>query len=96
MSQRGRVYQYYVEGECEKQLVEALKQMDLIRSGTVEVFNATARYLKQRKTILLKRNTIVVFAYDTDAGNPIILLLKVFGHLSLEIILSNLETDHLL
>ena len=59
--------QYYVEGECEKKLLEALKeQNDLILPGKIEVFNVVNKELTDMYLRLLSEKTTVVFLFDTD------------------------------
>ncbi len=60
-------YQYYVEGEDEKNLLNVLKQdFQCIESGKIDKFNV----IQERFTVLrirpLRQNTIVVLVYDTD------------------------------
>lgn len=65
-----RIYQYYVEGDDEKALVNTLKSdLRCIESGKVEVFNVVQNLLKQARLRTLKPNTIVVLVYDTDTYN---------------------------
>lgn len=66
--------QYYVEGECEKKLLETLKeQKNLILPGKVEVFNVVNKELTDMYLRLLSENTIVVFLFDTDTDKTDIL-----------------------
>ena len=62
-----RIYQYYVEGDDEKALVNTLKSdLRCIESGKVDVFNVVQNLLKPTRLRTLKPNTIVVLVYDTD------------------------------
>lgn len=69
MSRRLRIYRYFVEGECEKVLIGALKRLNYIQSGTVEVFNVVQRRVPQRKLLGIKPNTTIVMVFDTDIPN---------------------------
>ena len=67
-------YQYYVEGEDEKNLLNVLKrEFQCIESGRVDKFNA----IQERFTVLrirpLRQNTVVVLVYDTDVAKTDIL-----------------------
>lgn len=60
-------YQYYVEGEDERSLVNALKTgLRCIEPGKVEKFNAVQNPFPFSMIRLLKYNTIVILIYDTD------------------------------
>jgi len=62
-----RRYQYFVEGETEKKLINELKkEVTLIRSGAVNVFNAVEQHLTNAMLTNLSSNTIVVLVFDTD------------------------------
>lgn len=63
-------YQYFVEGEDERKLVNTLKSdLRLIRSGRVQVFNMTQEKFTKLRIRTLKTGTKVVLIFDTDAGN---------------------------
>lgn len=67
-------YQYFVEGEDEKKLVNTLKSdLELILPGKVQVFNVTQNKLNKLRIGNLKARTKVVLIFDTDAGNISIL-----------------------
>lgn len=67
-------YQYYVEGECEKVLVDLLKtKYQYIIPGKVEVLNVVEELITDVRIRLLKKNTKVVLIYDTDTTNTTIL-----------------------
>ena len=68
------IYQYYVEGDDEKRLLEVLKgDLGYIASGKVEKFNVVQNELKITRIRPLKRDTIVVLVYDTDVEKTDIL-----------------------
>lgn len=69
------VYHYYVEGEDEISLLNALKmELGCIESGRVEKFNAIQNRFSTARIRPLKQGTIVVLVYDTDVeGNVEIL-----------------------
>ena len=66
---------YYVEGECEEKLINALKTgKDSFRIPCkVEVFNVIRDRLSIRRLASLTKRTIIVFVYDTDIPNTDIL-----------------------
>ena len=69
-----RYYQYFVEGEDEKRLINTLKtEMKVIRPGKVQVFNCVQEKLTRLRLMNLKDGTAVIFVFDTDAGNLSIL-----------------------
>lgn len=58
---------YFVEGFCEKQLVEALKLPPAkLIPGKVVVFNPIQKRLPMSQLLTIRPNSIVVFVYDTD------------------------------
>ena len=64
-----KIYQYYVEGENEKKIVNVLKsEKRCIVSGKVSVFNVTQEKLSNTKLRMLKKGTTIVLVYDTDVG----------------------------
>ena len=64
-----KYYQYFVEGEDEKKLVDVLKSdMKLIVSGKSQVFNVTQQKLTRLRVMNLKPGTTVVLIFDADAG----------------------------
>lgn len=64
------VYQYFVEGDDEKRLIEVLKtDMRLIQPGKVQVVNVVQERLTDLKLRVLSEGTILIFVFDTDSGN---------------------------
>lgn len=62
-----KIYQYFVEGETEKKLINTLKtELQCIQAGKVEVFNVVQERLTPLRLMRLKRNTVVVLVFDTD------------------------------
>lgn len=60
-------YHYFVEGECEKKLINVLKeQKNLIIPGRVEILNVTQERLTDLKLRTLSTGTILIFVFDTD------------------------------
>ena len=58
---------YYVEGECEEQLINALKlEPRRLTPGKVFVFNIIQNELPRREILKIDRGTTVVFVFDTD------------------------------
>lgn len=67
---KGGIYQYYVEGEDEKKLLEVLKRdLGCIVSGKVEKFNVIQNRFTVARVRPLKTGTTVVLIYDTDVDN---------------------------
>ena len=68
------IYQYFVEGDDEKRLIEVLKtDMRLIQPGKIQVVNVVQEKLTDLKLRVLPEGVILVFVFDTDAGSPEIL-----------------------
>lgn len=64
---KNRIYQYYVEGEDEKSVINALKQeIGCIESGKVEKFNVIQNKFTIARVRPLKKGTVAVLVYDTD------------------------------
>lgn len=64
------VYQYFVEGDDEKRLIEVLKtDMRLIQPGKIQVVNVVQERLTDLKLRVLSEDTILIFVFDTDTGN---------------------------
>lgn len=73
MKKRGN-YQYYVEGEDEKCILEVLKRdFGCIASGKIDKFNMIQNRFTVARIRPLKQGTIVVLVYDTDVENTEIL-----------------------
>ncbi len=67
-------YQYFVEGEDERKLVNVLKSdLEFILSGKVQIFNVTQQKLTKLRLMNFKNGTKVVLIFDTDEGNDLIL-----------------------
>ena len=65
---------YFVEGSCEKQLIEALKLPPAkLIPGKVIIFNPIQKRLPMSHLLMIKPNSIVVFVYDTDVQDVEIL-----------------------
>jgi len=64
-------YLYYVEGETERALINALKKEKppLIVPGKVDVLNVIQKKITDMHLRTLKRNTTVVLIFDTDIAN---------------------------
>lgn len=68
------IYQYFVEGEDEKHLIEVLKtDIKLIMPGKVQIFNVVQEIIKDSRLKILSNNTTLVFLFDTDVENTNIL-----------------------
>lgn len=71
MGKRLNHYQYYVEGESEKALINALKLGPdaLLISGKVSVFNVVQNRIEDMRLRALEPDTIVILVFDTDTSN---------------------------
>lgn len=68
-------YYYYVEGDDEKSLLNALKSdLGCIVSGKVEKFNPVQNRFTNARIRPLKVGTIVVLVYDTDVETNVTIL----------------------
>ncbi len=66
---------YFVEGPCEKQLIDALKAVPrLLTPGKVNVHNVVQDVIPRRVVNMIKVGTTVVFAFDTDVEKTDVLL----------------------
>ena len=66
------IYHYYVEGEDEKSLLNALKRdLGCIQSGKIDIVNVVQTKFSVARIRPLKPDTSVVLVYDTDVDNSI-------------------------
>ena len=62
-----KIYQYYVEGDDEKVLINSLKsELRCIVPGKVEVFNVVQNAFTVARLRTLEADTTIVLVYDTD------------------------------
>jgi len=74
MKKASGIFQYFVEGDDEKRLIEVLKtDMRLIIPGKVQILNVVQERLTDLKLRTLQDGTTLVFVFDTDVGVPTIL-----------------------
>lgn len=74
MKKASGIFQYFVEGDDEKRLIEVLKtDMRLIIPGKVQILNVVQERLTDLKLRTLEDGTTLVFVFDTDVGDPAIL-----------------------
>ena len=67
---RSRFIQYYVEGEDDKEIVDALKtDLRCIKPGKSQVLNVVTDKISPMHLRTLAPGTMVVLVFDTDAGN---------------------------
>ena len=71
MTKTSGIFQYYVEGDDEKRLIETLKT-DL-RLIIPQILNVVQERLSDMNLRTLQAGTILVFVFDTDVGDPAIL-----------------------
>ena len=58
---------YYVEGQCEEQLINVLKaEPRRLTPGKVKVHNIIQEEIPRREVNMIGQGTTVVFVYDTD------------------------------
>ena len=58
---------YYVEGQCEEQLINVLKaEPRRLTPGKVKVHNIIQEEIPRREVNMISQGTTVVFVYDTD------------------------------
>ena len=58
---------YFVEGDCEAKLINALKQKpELLLPGKVIVLNLIQNYIPKSRLLSITPDTKVVFVFDTD------------------------------
>lgn len=71
---RSKLIQYYVEGEDDKKIVDALKtDLRCIKPGKSQVLNVVTEKISPMRLRTLAPETMVVLVFDTDAGNVDIL-----------------------
>lgn len=65
-----KIYQYFVEGECEEKLINALRvnPVDYLISGKVTVFNFTNKLISNPRIAVLNKETIIILVYDIDVN----------------------------
>lgn len=65
------IYQYFVEGECEKKLIDTYKvaKNNNLTSGKVEVFNFINQEISNQRIAVLKPKTTIILVYDIDVEN---------------------------
>ena len=72
-----RVFQYYVEGECEKNFLNSFMHAKnsafIIHPGRIERLNPITSRISDTKARTIKRDTTIVFVFDTDIENISIL-----------------------
>lgn len=72
-----KLYQYYVEGECEKNFIvsftHAKNSEYILHPGKVEKLNPITSKISDTKARTIKRDTRIVFVFDTDVENTSIL-----------------------
>lgn len=67
---RNGIYQYYVEGDNEKKLINTLKQeLKCIQAGKVDIFNPVQERFSNTRLRPLRTGTMVVLVYDTDTDS---------------------------
>ncbi len=70
-----KIFQYFVEGECEKKLINELKvpKTNLFLPGKVDVINVVNEKISRQRLMVLNPKTIIVLIYDIDVENTKIL-----------------------
>ncbi len=67
---------YFVEGECEKKLIDEMKNASLIPSGKTIVLNVLTKKISYSRRIELGSGCIVVLVFDTDGEQNTTILKK--------------------
>ena len=69
------IIKYFVEGECEKVIINTLKAppLSLIKPGRVEVFNVIKDKITLPRITQLKKETNIILVYDTDINKTDVL-----------------------
>ena len=68
------IFQYYVEGDDEKHLINVLKnELKMITPGKVQKLNVVDQKITDAMTRAYKDGTVVVMIFDTDTGDVNIL-----------------------
>ena len=70
-----KLFHYFVEGECEKKLINELKvpKADLFLPGKVEVLNVVREKISKQRLMVLNPKTNIILIYDIDVENTEIL-----------------------
>lgn len=71
-----KIYHYFVEGDCEKKLIDELKKIENkeLVAGKVDVMNVIYERFSIAKLLTLEKNAIIILVYDIDV--PQIEILK--------------------
>lgn len=69
------VFYYFVEGECEKKLIDILKMPDsnILVPGKVQVFNVMQNLISKQRILAIPKTAHIIFVYDVDVLNVDIL-----------------------
>lgn len=58
---------YFVEGQCEQKIVEALKEEpQRLRSGKIKLLNPITQEIPSSVLLTIKKGSVVVLIFDTD------------------------------
>ena len=58
---------YFVEGQCEQKIVEALKEEpQRLRSGKIKLLNPITQEIPSSVLLTIKKGSVVVLVFDTD------------------------------
>ncbi len=73
---KNRTYLYYVEGECERALINTLRnpKVGKLVSGKVKVLNPLTQTLTSFDLLNIRANTTIILVYDTDVKNDLSIL----------------------
>lgn len=81
-----KIYHYFVEGECEKKLIDELKvsPINYFKAGKVEVYNFINKKITPQRLMSLDKKATIILVYDIDVKkinvlNDNISLLKKYG-----------------
>ncbi len=70
-----KIYHYFVEGECEKKLIDEFKipKVNLILPGKVDVLNVVYEKISNQRLMALNPKTNIILIYDIDVESTDIL-----------------------
>ena len=71
-----KIYHYFVEGDCEKKLIDEFKKIEHreLVAGKVDVMNIIYEKIPTAKLLTLRKNTIIILVYDIDIPQTEILI----------------------
>lgn len=65
---------YFVEGDCEKKLIDDLKRVSILPPGKTVVFNVLTKVISKSRLMDIHSGSIVILVFDTDGEQDISIL----------------------